>query len=44
MLLDALHWAVIAEATANPWAFDRTRYDHLMGLWEALVAEPEGPV
>lgn len=38
-LLLALQPLIVAEATADPWEFDRSRFDRLMGLWEELAAE-----
>lgn len=40
-LLLALQPLIIATATAEPWAFDRARYDRLMALWEALNAKQD---
>jgi hypothetical protein len=42
-LLLALPPLIIAAATADPWEFDRKRYDELMGIWEALDAEQISP-
>ena len=38
-LLLALQPLIVAAATADPWEFDRVRYDDLMALWEALATE-----
>ncbi|MFN8660311.1 MAG: hypothetical protein U0075_00375 [Thermomicrobiales bacterium] len=38
-ILTALQPLIVVPATADPWAFDRARYDHLMGLWKDLAAE-----
>ena len=38
-LLLALQPLIIAAATADPWEFDRARFEELMRLWEALAAE-----
>ena len=40
-LLAALQPLIIAAATADPWVFDRARYDWLMGLWETLHTEQD---
>ena len=42
-ILEHLRVLILEVVTAEPEAFDRPTYDHLVGLWTALNPDPTPP-